>query len=63
MIKYIKPLPVSEEMLVAYLEGNLTAEDSSMVQGVINSNSEFKNFVEEVAVADPSTEESIYKYW
>lgn len=60
MIKYIKPLPVSEEMLGAYLEGNLTAEDSSMVQGVIDSNSEFKNFVEEVAVADPSTEESIY---
>ena len=50
MIKYIKPLPVSEEMLGAYLEGNLTAEDSSMVQGVIDRNSEFKNFVEEVAV-------------
>lgn len=60
MIKYIKPLPVSEEMLGAYLEGNLTAEDSSMVQGVIDSNSEFRNFVEEVSVADPSTEESIY---
>lgn len=60
MIKYIKPLPVSEEMLGAYLEGTLKAEDSSMVQGVIDSNSEFKNFVEEVAVADPSTEESIY---
>lgn len=60
MIKYIKPLPVSEEMLGAYLEGNLTTEDSSMVQGVIDSNSEFKNFVEEVAVADPSSEESIY---
>lgn len=60
MIKYIKPLPVSEEMLGAYLEGNLTAEDSSMVQGVIDSNSEFRNFVDVVSVADPSTEESIY---
>lgn len=60
MIKYIKPLPVSEEMLGAYLEGNLTAEVLSMVQGIIDSNSEFRNFVEEVSVADPSTEESIY---
>ena len=60
MIKYIKPLPVSEEMLGAYLEGNLTAEDSSMVQSIIDSNSEFRNFVEEVSVADSSTEESIY---
>lgn len=60
MIKYIKPLPVSEEMLGAYLEGNLTAQDSSMVQGIIDSNSEFKDFVEEVSVADPPTEESIY---
>lgn len=60
MIKYIKPLPISEEMLGAYLEGNLTAEDSSKVQGIIDSNSEFRNFVEEVSVADPTTEESIY---
>ena len=60
MIKYIKPLPVSEEMLGAYLEGNLTAEDTSMVKDLIDSNSEFRNFVEEVSVVDPSTEESIY---
>lgn len=53
-------LPVPEEMVGAYLEGNLTAEDSSMVQGIIDSNSEFRNFVEDVSVADPSTEESIY---
>lgn len=48
MIKYIKPLPVSEEMLGAYLEGNLSAEDSFKVDELMKSNVVFKGFVEEI---------------
>lgn len=49
MIRYIKPLPVSEEMLGAYLEGNLPAEDSLKLEGMLQSNVAFKGFVDEVS--------------
>lgn len=49
MIRYIKPLPVSEEMLGAYLEGNLSAEDSLKLEGMLQSNVAFKGFVDEVS--------------
>lgn len=60
MIKFIKPLPISEETLGAYLEGNLSAEDSRGLEELLDSNAIFKDFVEEVAVTDGSMNESIY---
>lgn len=62
MIKYIKPLPVSEEMLGAYLEGNLSAEDSLKLEGMLQSNVAFKGFVDEVsALSADGDAEDIYE--
>lgn len=52
MIKYIKPLPISEEMLGAYLEGNLTPSGTRYVEHIIGSNSDFSAFVDELAIAE-----------
>lgn len=49
MIRYIKPLPVSEEMLGTYLEGNLSKGDSLMIEEMMQSNVVFKDFVDEVS--------------
>lgn len=49
MIKYIKPLPVSEEMLGAYLEGNLSKYESLKIEEMMQSNVFFKEFVDEVS--------------
>lgn len=63
MIKHIKPLPVSEEMLGAYLEGNLSPNDVRYVELLMNDNDEFSLFIDELAVSenltlDYSTEET-----
>ena len=52
MIKHIKPLPISEEMLGAYLEGNLAQSDAQYVELMLRSNNEFSAFVEELSVSD-----------
>ena len=52
MIKYIKPLPISEEILGAYLEGNLTPSDVRYVEHIIENNSDFSAFVDELAIAE-----------
>lgn len=48
MLKYLQPLPVSEEMLGAYLEGNLSAEEVSYVESFLQTDMNLKELVEEV---------------
>ena len=55
MIKHIKPLPISEEMLGAYLEGNLAHSDAQYVEQMLHDNDELSAFVNELAVSDNLT--------
>lgn len=55
MIKHIKPLPISEEMLGAYLEGNLAQSDAQYVELILQDNDELSAFVEELSVSDDLT--------
>ena len=55
MIKHIKPLPISEEMLGAYLEGNLAQSDAQYVELMLQDNDELLAFVEELSVSDDLT--------
>ena len=55
MIKHIKPLPISEEMLGAYLEGNLAQSDAQYVELMLQDNDELSAFVEELYLSDDLT--------
>lgn len=55
MIKHIKPLPISEEILGAYLEGNLSQNDAQYVEQMLHDNDELSAFVEELSVSDDLT--------
>ena len=55
MIKHIKPLPISEEILGAYLEGNLSQNDAQYVEKMLHGNDELSAFVNELAVSDNLT--------
>ena len=55
MIKHIKPLPISEEMIGAYLEGNLAQSDAQYVEQMLQGNDELSAFVEELSVSDDLT--------
>ena len=55
MIKHIKPLPISEEILGAYLEGNLAQSDAQYVELMLQDNDELSAFVEELSVSDDLT--------
>ena len=55
MIKHIKLLPISEEMLGAYLEGNLAQSDAQYVELMLQDNDELSAFVEELSVSDDLT--------
>lgn len=55
MIKHIKPLPISEEMLGAYLEGNLSQDEAKKVEQMLQGNNELSAFVEELSVSDNLT--------
>lgn len=55
MIKHIKPLPISEEMLGAYIEGNLAQSDAQCVELMLQDNDELSAFVEELSVSDDLT--------
>lgn len=55
MIKHIKPLPISEEMLGAYLEGNLAQSDAQYVELMLQDNDELSAFVEELSASDDLT--------
>ena len=50
MIKDLKPFPISEEMLGAYLESNLSLEEAREVEDIIGNNDEFCAFVNEVTL-------------
>lgn len=52
MIKHIKPLPISEEMLGAYFEGNLAQSDAQYVEQMLQDNGELSAFVNELSVSD-----------
>lgn len=52
MIRHIKPLPISEEMLGAYLEGNLTQSDATYVEQMLQGNDDLSTFVNELSVSD-----------
>ena len=55
MIKHIKPLSISEEMLGAHLEGNLAQSDAQYVELMLQDNDELSAFVEELSVSDDLT--------
>lgn len=48
MLKHLQPLPISEEMLGAYLEGNLTAEEVTYVDSALQTDELLKGIVDEV---------------
>ena len=52
MIKHIKPLPISEEILGAYLEGNLTQHDARYIEQMLQGNDELSAFVEELSLSN-----------
>lgn len=55
MIKHIKPLPISEEMLGAYLEGNLAQSDAQYVELILQGNNELSAFIDELSLSDDLT--------
>lgn len=61
MNKILNPLPISEEMLGAYLEGNLSAEDVLKVEPVLDSNSDFQDFVNNLTPSEAIEECSIFE--
>ena len=60
MMRQIKSLPISEEMLGAYLEGNLSLEESRYVEDLIEKDNDLQAFVEDVTMLDVDNEVSIY---
>lgn len=55
MIKHIKPLPISEEMLGAYLEGNLAQHDAKYVEQMLQGDNDLSAFVKELSESDNLT--------
>lgn len=45
----IEDLPVSEEMLGAYLEGNLDSFESSQIDSLLSNDSQLSNFVDDIS--------------
>lgn len=60
MMRQIKPLSVSEEMLGAYLEGNLSLEESRYVEDLIGKDEDLQAFVGDVTTLDVDNGVSIY---
>ncbi len=52
MIKHIKPLPISEEMLGAYLEGNLSSEDVRNVENMLSDDDDLNSLMNEIMNCD-----------
>lgn len=52
MLKHLQQLPISEEMLGAYLEGNLSIDEIQVVEQVIQSDNTFSTFVNELSFDD-----------
>lgn len=60
MMRQIKLLPISEEMLGAYLEGKLSLEESRYVEDLIGKDDDLQAFVGDVTTLDVDNEVSIY---
>ena len=60
MIRNIRPLSVSEEMLGAYLEGVLSFEECQTVERLLASDSELAELVSEVSNTSVDWNESVY---
>lgn len=60
MMKNIKPLPISEEKLGAYIEGNSPQNEMEYIESVIQNNSSLADFVNEISVEDIDLDVSIY---
>ena len=63
MIKEIKSLPISEETLGAYLEGNLPEHERIEVEKLLENDSELSELIDEVQADDINYDESIYDYF
>ena len=50
MLKHLQQLPRSEEMLGAYLEGNLTAEEVGYVEALLELDKDLQELVGEVGI-------------
>lgn len=50
MLKHLQQLPISEEMLGAYLEGNLTAEEVGYVEALLELDKDLQELVGEVGI-------------
>ena len=48
MLKHLQPLPISEEMLGAYLEGNLSMEEMNLVESILNQDDSLMDLIGEV---------------
>lgn len=60
MMKQIKPLSISEEMLGAYLEGNLPLEEARYVENLIGEDDDLQAFVGDLTTLDMDNEVSVY---
>lgn len=49
----IPRMPVSEEILGAYFEGNLSDDETFAVESIIADNDDFADFVSDIDVSDP----------
>lgn len=56
MFDKIQDLPVSEETLGAYIDGNLNNDEAAQVESIIVKDSDFSNFVDQVYVDDYNSE-------
>lgn len=63
MTNKINFLPISEEMLGAYLEGNLSEHERIKIETLLDENPEFKEFIDDVQSDDIDYSESIYDYY
>ena len=48
MLKHLQPLQISEEMLGAYLEGNLSSEEVSCVEAALQTDMNLQELLEDV---------------
>lgn len=63
MTNKINFLPISEEMLGAYLEGTLSEHERIKIETLLYENPEFKEFIDDVQSDDIDYSESIYDYY
>lgn len=57
MLKHLQQLPISEEMLGAYLEGNLTADEVGFVESLLETDDGLRELVEDIDVGFESLDE------